>query len=190
VRVVEAARANYREVQLYVFSDHGMANCDVHLDLMARVEALDLKMGRDYAVVYDSTMARFWFLNHKARREIPALLAGISEGRVLPDSELQELRTFFPDRHFGELIFLVREGVLIVPSHMGARPIRAMHGYHPLEKHSYATLFTNLDDLPEDLAAIPDIFKLMVRAAQQAHAENNRPPRAAVAELTSRGHAL
>ena len=62
--------------------------------------------------------------------------------------ELAELGTLFPDRYFGELIFLVEEGVLIVPSHMGERPIRAMHGYHPDAPHSYASLLTNYTPVP------------------------------------------
>jgi len=58
-QVLKAARAHYAEVQLYVFSDHGMANCDVLLDLKAAIDALPVEMEKDYAVVYDSTMARF-----------------------------------------------------------------------------------------------------------------------------------
>ena len=37
-----AAQNHYSEVHLYVFSDHGMANCDEHLDLKARIEALQI----------------------------------------------------------------------------------------------------------------------------------------------------
>src|SRR5581483_2062233 len=60
-RLLAVAREHYREVRLYVFSDHGMANCDRHLDLRARIDPLGLRVGVDYAVIYDSTMARFWF---------------------------------------------------------------------------------------------------------------------------------
>lgn len=72
-QVMTAARRHYREVALYIFSDHGMANCDEHLDLRAKIDTLGLRMGEDYAVVYDSTMARFWFLrdilpSYKANR--------------------------------------------------------------------------------------------------------------------------
>ena len=91
----------------------------------------------------------------------------------MPDSELKKLRTYFPDHYFGELIFLVKEGVLIVPSHMGERPIRGMHGYHPDEKHSYALLCTNQKDIPQDVNAIPDIYKLMKREAESVGARRN-----------------
>jgi predicted AlkP superfamily pyrophosphatase or phosphodiesterase len=172
-KVMAAAEEHYRSVRLYVFSDHGMANCDQLLDLKARIEALPVQMERDYAVVYDSTMARFWFFNDRAREIISSALADVPQGRIIPDEELERLHCLFPDRYFGELIFLVKEGVLIVPSHMGERPIRAMHGYHPGEPHSYAALLTTRTDIPDDIEAIPDIFKLMVDDAEWARTINS-----------------
>src|SRR6266704_2799115 len=149
-----------------------MANCDELIDLKARVGALPVRMPKDYAAVYDSTMARFWFFNDPARRQITRCLEQVPQGRILPDEELKELGALFPDRYFGELIFLMEEGVLIVPSHMGERPIRAMHGYHPRARHSYAALLTNQPEIPEDVTAIPDIFRLMMHEAGSAKAGN------------------
>ena len=169
IATVQAAAArNYDEVPLHVFSDHGMANCDIHLDLMSKLEALPLRFGKDYSAVYDSTMARFWFHTPGAREQIETALKAIPEGRIMPDSELAGLDTLFEDRAFGELIYLVPEGTLIVPSHMGERPIRAMHGYHPDEPHSYATLFTSEPTLPAEVRAINDIYKLMRHHADNA----------------------
>ena len=162
--VMQAANRHYEEVRLYVFSDHGMANCDEHVDLMSVIGSLPLKLGKDYSVVYDSTMARFWFHTPHARAAIENALATVKEGRIMPDDELRSLRTFFDDRYFGELIFLMKEGVLIVPSHMGERPIRAMHGYHPTDAHSYAAMMSN-QPLSGDLTAIPHIGKLMMQEA-------------------------
>jgi hypothetical protein len=87
---------------------------------------------------------------------------------------LKQLRAYFPDGRYGELIFLMDEGVLIVPSHMGERPIRAMHGYHPRDPQSYAALFTN-QDVPESVQAIPHIYNLMTREAEEA-VRLNHPP--------------
>ena len=171
-RLVAAARQEYEEVRLYVFSDHGMANCDTLLDLKTHIEQLPLRMGKDFAVVYDSTMARFWFFNDRARRTVTETLRTIPDGAVVPDAELARMHCLFPDRYFGELIFLLREGGLIVPSHMGERPIRAMHGYHPDEKHSYAALLTNQSEIPDDVTAIPHIYRLMVRDALLARDRN------------------
>jgi predicted AlkP superfamily pyrophosphatase or phosphodiesterase len=174
--LLSAAHRHYSEVRLYVFSDHGMANCEELLDLKAKIEALDVQMERDYAVIYDSTMARFWFFNDRARQEITRVLQQVPQGRILPDAELEEMRALFTDRYFGELIFLVKEGVLIVPSHMGERPIRGMHGYHPKDPHSYAALMTNQTDIPANISAIPHVFQLMTRDAELAHARNGAGP--------------
>ena len=171
--LMAVAGEHYDEVRLYIFSDHGMANCDELLDLKSKIEPLPLRFGKDYVVVYDSTMARFWFFNERAREEISATLKTVAQGRILPDSELKELRALFPDRYFGELIFLANEGVLIVPSHMGERPIRGMHGYHPEAKHSYAMLCANQADIPEDVEGITDIFRLMTRDAEIAAVKNS-----------------
>ena len=174
--LMKIARSHYEEVRLYVFSDHGMANCDEFLDLKSRIDKLSLRVPVDYAVVFDSTMARFWFFNERARKQITECLKKIPQGRIVPDAELQDLGTLFPDRHFGELIFLVDEGVLIVPSHMGERPIRAMHGYHPSAPHSYAALCTNQSEIPANISAIPDLYRLMTRDADLAVAPAmNRP---------------
>lgn len=172
-KLLEVARAHYAEIRLYIFSDHGMANCDEHLDLKSKIEALPLRFGVDYAAVYDSTMARFWFFNKESREFITYCLKQIPQGRILPNDELKKMHCLFPGQYFGELIFLVKEGALIVPSHMGERPIRAMHGYHPHDKHSYAALLTNQPDIPEEITAIPDIFKLMRRDAELAKEQNS-----------------
>jgi len=172
--LLATARQHYSDVKLYIFSDHGMANCDDHVNLKAGISSLGLEMGKDYAVVYDSTMARFWFLTPGTREKITGCLGKIVEGRILGDAELRSLGALFPDHYFGEMIFLMREGSLIVPSDMGERPIRAMHGYHPTDPHSYAALMSNQSDIPEDISAIPDIYKLMERDSVDASNRNHR----------------
>jgi predicted AlkP superfamily pyrophosphatase or phosphodiesterase len=165
--LMDAAAQHYDEVHLYVFSDHGMANCTEHVDLMSQIQPLNLEFGEDYAAVYDSTMARFWFFNEPAREKITALLARVPQGRILPEAELKSMRAPIEGGYFGELIFLLHEGALLVPSHMGERPITAMHGYHPGEPQSYAALFTNQAQLPEEVTAIPHIHRLMMHEVNQ-----------------------
>jgi predicted AlkP superfamily pyrophosphatase or phosphodiesterase len=189
-QLLSHAEEHYQEVRLYIFSDHGMANCTELLDLKAMIEGLRLKFGQDYVAVYDSTMARFWFPSEpqssegrtpsssnalSPRDQIIQRLNEIPQGRIVPDSELAQMRALFPDRHFGELIFLVKEGVLIVPSHMGERPIKAMHGYHPEEPHSYAALLSNRFDIPAEATAIPHVYDLMVADATAANTANREP---------------
>lgn len=174
-QVMETAQKHYREVRLHVFSDHGMANCDIHIDLRAKIDPLGLEMGKDYAVVYDSTMARFWFLKPGVKERVIEVLNKVPEGRILLEDELRQYRTYFEDQSFGELIWLAEEGTLIVPSHMGERPIRAMHGYHPTDPQSYATLFSSHDEVPEGITHIPHIYQLMERAVHHHAAAKTKP---------------
>jgi hypothetical protein len=52
-----------------------------------------------------------------------------------------------------------------------------MHGYHPSEKQSYAALCTNQEKVPDEVAAIPDIFRLMTRDAELANERNSQGKR-------------
>ena len=177
-QVVSKARDHYDEVQLFVFSDHGMANCDELLDIQAVLAKTPLKFGRDYTAVFDSTMARFWFHTSEARATVERALADVKQGRIMREDELSRLRTP-TDGTWGELMFLVREGVLICPSHMGERPIRAMHGYHPDDPQSAATLLTNVPAVSAEIKAIPHIHRLMHEHAMSAHFHNTTKHQAA-----------
>ena len=158
--VLRTASEHYDEVRLFICSDHGMATVHTHIDLMSKIEALGLEFGRDYTATYDSTMGRFWFHNPPARERIIELLEQVPEGRVLPKEELAQLGCDFEGDQYGELIFLMNAGVLIVPSHMGLTPITGMHGYHPDDPDSDASLLSNVEP-PNDPRAITDMFHLM-----------------------------
>ena len=121
--IIALAHRRYRDVVLSVFSDHGMTDTRETSNLMLRVEALDLRYGVDYAAVYDSTMARFWFMTERARRRIVSLLATEERGRVLTRSELVELGVDFENHEYGEVLFLMDPGVLLCPSFMRRQPI-------------------------------------------------------------------
>ena len=158
--VLRTASKHYSRVRLFICSDHGMATIHTHLDLMSRIEALGLAYGSDYTATYDSTMGRFWFHNQASRERIVALLEQIPEGRILPHEELERLGCDFEGNQYGELIFLMNAGVLLVPSHMGREPITGMHGYHPDDRDSDASLLSNVEP-PNDARAITDMFHLM-----------------------------
>ena len=51
--------------------------------------------------------------------------------------------------------------------------VRSMHGYHPDEKHSFASLCTNRSDIPDEIVAIPDVYKLMTSDAMLAKQQNS-----------------
>ncbi|RMG44471.1 MAG: hypothetical protein D6723_19305 [Acidobacteria bacterium] len=163
-RVIALAQKTYEDVRVYVFSDHGQADVERLCDLMKRIDSLKLRFGVDYAAVYDSTMARFWFLNDSARHQIVEVLEADPHGHILSEQQLAAYGCDFPDHRYGELFFLVDPGVLICPSFMGETPLAAMHGYDPDHKDSLAMLASNVtpDPLPQRL---DDMYALMVSEA-------------------------
>ena len=158
--LLDLAEAHYRQVRLFICSDHGMATVHTHIDLMGRIEALGLAFDTDYVATYDSTMGRFWVKNQRARDAIVAALEQEPHGRILSRDELAALGCDFDGDQYGELIFLTNPGVIIVPSHMGLKPITGMHGYHPDDADSDASLLSNVQP-PNDPRTITDIFALM-----------------------------
>ena len=159
-KLIAAAEEQYEEVVWYIFTDHGMHDVTEVYNLIADIEKTGLRWNRDYVAFYDSTMARFWFLNDDARQKITALLRDHSKGRILPDDELKHEGVYFPGRLYGELIFLMNSGVQMVPSFMGVKQIKGLHGYHPQDADSAASICSNRE-LPADLTKIHQIYHLM-----------------------------
>ena len=157
----EQAAALYPEVHLHIFSDHGMTDITKVCDVMGRVERLGLKFGEDYAAVYDSTVARFWFLRPEARGPIEAALSEETHGRILSEETLAEYGCDFPGHTYGDLFFLTDPGVLICPSHMGVKPLAGMHGFAPDDPNSTATLLSSVADgtMPERLDGLYGLMR-------------------------------
>jgi hypothetical protein len=170
--VLAQARRRYDETRLFVFSDHGMTDVADTCDLMARINALGLRFGVDYAAAYDSTMARFWFLQPGARERITAALDAEPRGRILSDAQLAAWGCDFPGRRYGELFYLLDPGVLLCPSFMGERPLAAMHGYAPDHKDSTAAFLASVpvDPMPRRLDGLYGLMQAEALRAEPSHA--------------------
>jgi len=158
--LLSTAREQFDDVRVFICSDHGMATVKQDIDMMSHIQALPLEYGKDYVAVYDSTMARFWFKNDLAKSMISEKLSQLDYGKTLSKPELEALGCDFEGDQFGELIFLLDPGSIIVPSHMGLKTITGMHGYHPDHEDSDAALLSNVST-PVPLESITDIFHLM-----------------------------
>ncbi|WDE98553.1 alkaline phosphatase family protein [Lentisphaera profundi] len=158
---LELAEQNYEDVKFHVFTDHGMHDTKSTYDLQAEIAKLDLIYNEDYVAVYDSTMARFWYLNQKGKETIQSFLQDSAHGRTLSDDELKDLGVYFEDRKFGEEIFMMNSGEQICPSYMGEKFTPGLHGYHPSDADSYAQICGNSEPR-DDLKSIKDIYKVMM----------------------------
>lgn len=160
-RLLDAGRERGLPVRMYAFSDHGMVPTRRAVDLMGLVGSLRLRVPEDYLPFYDSTMARFWCNTDTARDTLTLLLDTLDFGRILPDEELASYGVLFPDRRFGDLVFLVEPGVIIAPSYMGKNAPRGMHGFHPSHELCDAMLISNVA-MPDPPTHIRDMYRLML----------------------------
>ncbi len=143
-----------------------------HVDVMARVRATGLTSGSDFHAFYDSTLARFWFRGPLAEQSIRDALATLP-GRFLSVDEEKSLGFWFADRRYGEAIYLMDEGRLIVPSYMGSQPVLGMHGYHPSAPTSRAIVLSNRS-LPAGLSHVVDFRAFFVSELEARRASSLR----------------
>lgn len=158
----DRARARHPDSRLVVFSDHGMTPVRNSYDVFGEVDSLGWRMPEDYLAVYDSTMARFWIFSEPARRSIVERLAKLGCGRILTDKELQQLGVFFPDRRYGDVIFLLHPGWLMARSDFNDRRWMpaGMHGYDPGDPYSDAVFLSSVVP-PLRPRTIADLYECM-----------------------------
>jgi predicted AlkP superfamily pyrophosphatase or phosphodiesterase len=154
------ARQNYGAVEISVFSDHGMTDVTETCDLMNDINSLGLRFGKDYAAVYDSTMARFWYLDESSRKPLIECLQQCNQGKILSDAKLYEYGCDFPENKYGDIIYMLNPGVLLCPSFMGEFPLKGMHGYDPNHKDSKA-MFVSTVKHASDPKRLDDLYGIM-----------------------------
>lgn len=164
--LVEELRRHHDRVNLYVFSDHGMCTVRNHIDVKSALDATGLTMHEDYRCILDATMARLWYGDDAQRAVLREALAAFPELHRCSEEELAAEGCAFPDRRFGDDIYLADPGTMIVPCHMGSKPMGGMHGYTPAHPDSDAMLLTN--DPEARPTSIMGMHGLMARAAHAA----------------------
>lgn len=141
-RLVAQAEKLYSSVELFVFSDHGMTPVTECHDLQSVVVSSGLDRSR-YQVFFDSTMARFWPRDSEVKVQIEKVLAPLEYGRILSDADRAELGLRFKTNEYGEIIFVMNPGHLVVPSYVGSSAPKAMHGFHPSDEYSRACFLSS-----------------------------------------------
>ncbi len=155
-RLARGAARRGEELWLYLLSDHGMVDVTSTVDVIGRLAGLAARWPRDYLAFFDSTLARFWWRAAGARDAVRAALADLPGGRWLDDAELERAGARFARHDYGEDLWLLDPGVLMVPSFMGARPVAAMHGYDAAHPDMAALLWSNRP-VPAEVAHLRDV---------------------------------
>ena len=122
--------AGYDSWDMFVCGSHGMAPVDVEVDLMTSLRASKAKLGRDYVVFINSTMALFWYLTKAGQQEMEALLPTIPRTRIIDQAE-RVSRRIPTDRRWGDAMLAADPGVIFWPDffHVKDSKLAGMHGY-------------------------------------------------------------
>lgn len=151
---------------LAVFSDHGMTPVQGHCNIASEIRRLGFRMPEDYLAVYDSTMARYWFFEERARDAIAQRLSELPAGRILAEDELRRYGVYFDDRRYGQLIYLLDPGWLLGDSdfHSGDWKPAGMHGYHPEDPHSDGVFLANREP-PFPIRSLADVHNYLTHVS-------------------------
>src|SRR5262249_24810742 len=131
------------------------------------------RRGRDYLAFFDSTMARFWWREPRARDAVLAALAAEPRGRWLAPADLAREGAAFADARYGGDVFLLAPRVLMVPSFMGGSPVAAMHGYDPAHA-DMAGLLASSRPLPADVTHLAHLRGFLERELDALDAAASR----------------
>jgi hypothetical protein len=129
--VVDRVGARLGDVDLVVFSDHGMSAVE------QTVSYPDLWTHPGYperfSFALDATMVRVWWHDEDPllKAEIRERIAAGAPGHWLGREQQAALHLDFGNRLYGDEIFLLQPGVAIFPNFHSMLNPRAMHAYHP-----------------------------------------------------------
>ncbi len=129
-KIIRSVRSSSEKMVIMILSDHGMNPVSYNLNLLRILDRLPLKMGNDYLVFLDSTMARFWFFSERATKLIVKALLTLNCGKILEKDDLKKLGIDNVGREYGHLIFAMKEGHTVFPDFFRKfHPPKGMHGY-------------------------------------------------------------
>ena len=122
----------YSNVHYVIIGDHGMVDVRGTVDVQKSLYEAGIKQGQGVLYSLDSTMARFWFFDKRAKRIVISVLEKLPGGRILRQADLDRYHLNYSHNRFGDLFFLADPGVLISPNfYQGAEIVKGMHGYAP-----------------------------------------------------------
>lgn len=130
-KIYEHASNHYDTVDMLVFGDHGMVEVNQLIDLRELIKKAELDPKED-SYFLDSPFARFWVPDISRRKNLVTLLNNHAGGHILDQEEIEKYKICHPHNYFGDIIYVVDDGVLIHPSfYSNTEPPKGMHGYLP-----------------------------------------------------------
>lgn len=160
--ILDVATQKDKNVNIQIFSDHGMSLVNESIDLQKIIRDADLQEFSDFVPFYDSTMARFNYLKPDIKNKIECILNEYENfGKVLTKDQLKNERVYFEDHSYGETIFVLHHGFVINPSMVSSYVPKGMHGYLPDHSSSNAVLISN-KKIEKEIAHIIHFYQMII----------------------------
>ncbi|MBQ3640636.1 alkaline phosphatase family protein [bacterium] len=118
--------------------DHGMIPVVRKVNILQKLQKTGLRLGVDYCMFLDSTIARFWFYNNYAENKIKEVLKSFfsNDGVIVSANNYLKYRIPLDVKSegqtlYGDLLWFANRGVVISPDffHTDISQEKGMHGY-------------------------------------------------------------
>lgn len=120
---------NYGDKFIFVFlGDHGMVNVKKYINPTRIIKDLQkifhLVCGEDFVYFVDSTCLRFWFREKSVITDANTIIL-----KHIGDYVDNSVDTKLIDSSYGDLIYIVKPGVMFFPDFFNLKKKKGMHGY-------------------------------------------------------------
>ena len=160
-----------KDTKFIFLGDHGMTEIHTHIDIDDKLNKLavknNLKLGKDYVYFLDSTMFRIWYLNDNALKCLDESLKNntnlLKYGIFVDESISKEEEIPFPDKRYGDTLWMANMGVLIFPDFFHkSNPYKGMHGYDADDLSSKGTcMVSSLQSEYNENIKLTDIYSIL-----------------------------
>ena len=137
-RLHRGFKSVFDTVHWVISGDHGMVPVSQNVDVGAVIKAgaarYGLRIGIDFMLFLDSTMARVWYFSAYARSAFERILQhplfGVT-GQFVTRASAARYMIPAPGGRYGDTLWLADPGVMIYPDFFNRFPNKGMHGYDP-----------------------------------------------------------
>ncbi|MFX1450628.1 MAG: alkaline phosphatase family protein [Promethearchaeota archaeon] len=141
--IIETLKKKDDDYLFLIISDHGMVKINKILNILSYLKLLNLKIGKDYQLFLDSTLARFYTKIITIQEKIKQQLNNLKEGHFLTIEDKKRLHIPIT-AIYGDLIFASEPGTLILPNfYQGSQLAKGMHGYYSIHSDLNALFILN-----------------------------------------------
>jgi hypothetical protein len=161
--VVDRLRARLGDVNLVLFSDHGMSQ--VKRTVAYPELWVHPAFPERFCFALDATMVRLWFHDgdEDLRAQVRARVERGAPGRWLDAADLEALHLRFENRLYGDEVFLLDPGVAIFPNFHSMLNPRAMHAYHPDDPDQQGIFIAPAAEPARAIVELVDVHDLCAR---------------------------